>query len=611
MNFLSEVSVIIEEGVVMIFDLPLMLMIVVFLALGIFSQWLANKIKWPSIVVMAIVGLLVGPVLGFVNPKEAMGADVFSPIVSLAVAIILFEGSSNLDFRELRGISKAVIRMITVGAAIAWILGAVALHYILDFPLSVSLVMGGLFLITGPTVIQPLLKQAKVKKNVDSILRWESIILDPIGPMLALTAFYVFQIIDDGISFLVIVQFFLKIVCVIIIGFGASFLFNWLIKHDLIPQSLMPPIQLVFILLIFSICDEILAESGLLSVTIFGLMMARNKRHDLMFKESDHFIENASSILVSTVFILITSSLTKDVLLNVLSWQLVVFSIVMILLVRSISVIVSTFRTEISKRERASVALMAPRGIVVLTVAQFFSSLFMVDGVKMAQYITPVTFGLVFITVVIYGFSFTPLSKLLGVASNEPPGVIIVGESEFSFHIGSMLKEHGIPVMMFNLFENTSEKAHQEGFEVFKGNLLSSNDRIYSDLLRYNKCILMTKSFIFNSLAFNELVPEFGLNNVDMMPVSFNDEQARNNMNGPIRNHILFDENHTPRWFDQYITQHNIIEVPAERYDDITHKDMLIYYISESKKVTFKRSQRTLPKEDHGVYGILKNVYND
>ena len=349
----------------MIFDLPLMLMIVVFLALGIFSQWLANKIKWPSIVVMAIVGLLVGPVLGIANPKEAMGSDVFSPIVSLAVAIILFEGSSNLDFRELRGISKAVIRMVTVGAAIAWVLGAVALHYILDFPLSVSLVMGGLFLITGPTVIQPLLKQAKVKKNVDSILRWESIILDPIGPMLALTVFYVFQIIDDGISFLVIVQFFLKIVCVIVIGFGASFLFNWLIKHDLIPQSLMPPIQLVFILLIFSICDEILAESGLLSVTIFGLMMARNKRHDLMFKESDHFIENASTILVSTVFILITSSLTKDVLLNVLSWQLVVFSIVMILLVRPISVIVSTFRTEISKRERASVALMAPRGIVV------------------------------------------------------------------------------------------------------------------------------------------------------------------------------------------------------------------------------------------------------
>ena len=162
---------------------------------------------------------------------------------------------------------------------------------------------------------------------------------------------------------------------------------------------------------------------------------------------------------------------------------------------------------------------------------------------------------------------------------------------------------------MFNLFENTSEKAHEAGFEVFKGNLLSSNDRIYSDLLRYNKCILMTQSFIFNSLAFNELVPEFGLNNVDMMPVSFNDEQARNNLNGPIRNHILFDENHTPRWFNQFITQHNVIEVPAEDYEKITENDMLIYHINEDKEVTFKRSNRDIPEHETGIYGILKNAY--
>ena len=590
-------------------ELPVMLTIVLFLALGIFSQWLASRIKWPSIVVMAIVGLLVGPIFGLANPKEALGPEAFSSIVSLAVAIILFEGSSNLDFRELKGISKAVIRIITIGAGIAWILGAIALHVTMHFPLSISFVIGGLFLITGPTVIQPLLKQAKVKRNVDSVLRWESIILDPIGPIIALTAFYVFQIFEEGIGFVVIILFILKLLAAILIGFGAAFLFNWLIGQDKIPQSLMPPIQLVFILLTFSICDEILSESGLLAVTIFGLMMARKKRHDLIFKESDHFIDNASSILVSTVFILITSSLTKDVLLNVLSWQLILFSLVMIVLVRPISVLLSTLGTEITKKERVVVALMAPRGIVVLTVAQFFSSLFMDDKIPMAQYITPVTFGLVFITVVIYGFGFTPLSKLFGVASTEPPGVIIVGESEFSFHLGINLRDHGIPVMMFNLFENTSEKAHEAGFEVFKGNLLSSNDRIYSDLLRYNKCILMTQSFIFNSLAFNELVPEFGLNNVDMMPVSFNDEQARNNLNGPIRNHILFDENHTPRWFNQFITQHNIVEVPAEDYEKITENDMLIYHINEDKEVTFKRSNRDIPEHETGVYGILKNAY--
>ena len=593
----------------MLFDLPVMLVIVLFLALGIFSQWLANRIKWPSIVVMSIVGLLVGPILGLANPEQTLGSEIFSPIVSLAVAIILFEGSSNLDFRELKGISKAVIRIITIGATIAWILGAIALHKILGFPISIAIVMGGLLLITGPTVIQPLLKQAKVRNSVDTVLRWESIILDPLGPILALAAFYVYQIIGQGFGFQLLFIFIFKMLIVALIGFGASFFFNWLIQRDVIPQNLMPSIQLVFILLVFSICDQILDESGLLAVTIFGLMMARYKRHDLIYKESDHFIENMSSILVSTVFILITSSLTPSVLMDVLSWKLVIFSLVMIVLVRPIAVLLSTIGTEITKKERALVAMMAPRGIVVLTVAQFFGGLFLNDNMKMASYITPVTFGLVFITVVIYGFSFTPISKMLGLASTEPPGVILVGESEFSYHLGRQLQSHGIPVMVFNLFSNTSDKAEELGFEIFKGNLLSSSDRMYADLIRYNKCLLMTKSFIFNSLAFNELVPEFGLNNVNMMPVSFTDDQARNNLNGPLRNHILFDEKHSPRWFDNVITNQNIVEVPASSYHDITDKDMIIYHINDDKEATFHRSTKSMDEYDNGTYGILRNVY--
>lgn len=593
----------------MLFDLPVMLVIVLFLALGIFSQWLANRIKWPSIVVMSIVGLLVGPILGLANPEQTLGSEIFSPIVSLAVAIILFEGSSNLDFRELKGISKAVIRIITIGATIAWALGAIALHKILGFPISIAIVMGGLLLITGPTVIQPLLKQAKVRNSVDTVLRWESIILDPLGPILALAAFYVYQIIGQGFGFQLLFIFIFKMLIVAFIGFGASFFFNWLIQRDVIPQNLMPSIQLVFILLVFSICDQILDESGLLAVTIFGLMMARYKRHDLIYKESDHFIENMSSILVSTVFILITSSLTPSVLMDVLSWKLVIFSLVMIVLVRPIAVLLSTIGTEITKKERALVAMMAPRGIVVLTVAQFFGGLFLNDNIKMASYITPVTFGLVFITVVIYGFSFTPISKMLGLASTEPPGVILVGESEFSYHLGRQLQSHGIPVMVFNLFSNTSDKAEELGFEIFKGNLLSSSDRMYADLIRYNKCLLMTKSFIFNSLAFNELVPEFGLNNVNMMPVSFTDDQARNNLNGPLRNHILFDEKHSPRWFDNVITNQNIVEVPASSYHDITDKDMIVYHINDDKEATFHRSTKSMDEYDNGTYGILRNVY--
>ncbi|MCU5745336.1 sodium:proton antiporter [Staphylococcus sp. SQ8-PEA] len=592
-------------------NLPLILVIVIFLALGIFSQWLASRIKWPSIVVMSIVGLLVGPVFKLINPEHALGSEVFSPLVSLAVAIILFEGSSNLDFRELRGISKAVARIITIGAVIAWILGAIALHYILNFSIQVSLVMGGLFLITGPTVIQPLLKQAKVRKSVDSILRWESIILDPIGPMLALGVFYLFEIFEQGFQIGIILSFILRLFLAVCIGFFSSYVFMWFLKKDLIPQNLMPPVQLIFILLVFALCDEILPESGLMSVTIFGLVMARMKRHDLIFKESDHFIENMSSIMVSTVFILITSSLTLDVLKGILSWKLVVFCAVIILLVRPISILFATMNTEISKRERAMVSIMAPRGIVVLTVAQFFAGLFMNKNAPMAEYITPVTFGLVIVTVVIYGFSFVPLSKLMKVASTEPPGVIIVGESDFSFRLGTKLREHNIPVMTFNLFSNASDRAKELGLEVFEGNLLSSNDRIYADLTRYHQCILMTQSFVFNSLAFNELVPEFGLNHVNMIPVAFRDEKMKSNVSGPIRNHILFDSNYSSHWYNRYINNNDISEIEAHRIEELTDKDMLIYHISSDKEVTFRNKRNQFAHEDSGIIGYLKGAYSE
>ncbi|MBY8910803.1 cation:proton antiporter, partial [Salinicoccus roseus] len=153
--------------------------------------------------------------------------------------IILFEGSSNLDYRELPGVSKAIARIITIGAVLAWVMGALAMYFILDLPLSISFVLGGLFIVTGPTVIQPLLKQAKVKNSVNSILKWESIILDPVGPLFALFAFYVFQMIDRGFGLGYFMEYILGFAVAFVLGFGASYLFRWLIKWDFVPQNLM------------------------------------------------------------------------------------------------------------------------------------------------------------------------------------------------------------------------------------------------------------------------------------------------------------------------------------------------------------------------------------
>ncbi|MFC3419387.1 cation:proton antiporter [Salinicoccus hispanicus] len=590
-------------------ELPLMLLIVVFISLGILSQWLAAIIKWPPIVVMSIVGLLIGPVFQLVNPEQMMGSELFSTIVSLAVAIILFEGSSNLDYRELPGVSKAVTRIITVGAVLAWLLGTLAMYFIFGFPLSISFVMAGLFIVTGPTVIQPLLKQAKVKNSVNSILRWESIILDPVGPLFALFAFYMFQIINEGFGIGYLMDYIIGFAVAFLLGYGASYLFRWLIKKDFIPQNLMAPVQFIFILLIFSISHTVLHESGLLAVTIFGLVMARLKNHSLIYKESDHFIEEMTLILLSTVFILITSSLTREVLGEVLNWQLALFCVIMILVIRPIYILLSTINTEISLKERTFISFVAPRGIVALAVAEFFAGLFISEEVRMADFIVPVTFGFVFVTVVIYGFSFKPLSKWMKLSSTSPPGVILLGENMFSLALAKKLDGHGIPVLISDLLNSETKKAQEYGLETFEGNLLSKEERVRTDLTKYDQCLLTTRSYTFNHLAFNELSQEFGLRNVGMLTPPVDSEKVRNNIEQVIRHHILFDDRFTYYWFSRFIDDHEITELDTAEAESITEDDIILYHIDENKNVTFKTITDDLNYTPNGVIGILKDAH--
>ncbi|REI08318.1 cation:proton antiporter [Staphylococcus felis] len=592
------------------FELPLTLSLVLFLTLGILSQWIANLLKWPAIVVMAIVGLLVGPIFGLVNPQEHLGHDIFSTIVSLAVAIILFEGSSNLDFRELKGVSKALVKILSIGAAISWFLGMLGLHYILSFPLSISAVLAGLFLISGPTVIQPLLKQTKVKNNVDTILRWESIILDPIGPMVALGLYFIIFVIKQDFGFQVILVFLVELVAAALIGILVAYVFKWLVEQNRISQNLIAPIQFVCVLLIFSISDFILPESGLLTVTVFGLCIAMFKRGDFIYSEPDHFIEHTSMILVSTVFILITSSLTMDVLKETFNWWLILFCFVMIVCVRPISIFVATFNTEIESNERRFLSAIMPRGIVVLTVAEFFSTLLIDANVPKAEYITSVTFGFVFITVVFYGFSFKTIAKRFKVSSNEPSGVLLVGESAFSNHLGTVLKQHHIPIMVFLQKQRGLTQTEALGFETFEGNLLAHHERIYADLTRYDYSLLLTSSLMVNAYAFTELTNEFGLKNVFMVDSSNHQKNMKHRVGKQISNHILFKEGVSYQELNQYVKTKCITEIDASEQSTITDDDLLLYYIDDNKEIAFQTVNHALLGKETGIYGVLKHFHS-
>ena len=585
-------------------DLPLMLLVSLFIGLGIFSQWLASLLKWPAIVVMSIIGLLIGPIIGIVNPQEVMGQEIYGTIVSLSVAIILFEGSSNLDTRELLGISKTLRRIMTYGALIGWLLGAAALYLIIDFPLAIALVLSGLFIVTGPTVIQPLLKQARVKRSVDSILRWESIILDPVGPLVALFVFYGYRMSVEGFNIALVTEYILGLVIAFVIGFASSKLFKVMVKKNKIAQNLIAPMQFIFVLVIFSASDFILHESGLLAVTIFGLAMAKNKKEDLIYHESNQFVEQLTMIAVSTVFILITASLTREMLSFVLSWEVIIFCAVMIVIVRPLSIFGSTVGAELDMKERTFLSIVAPRGVVALTVAGFFMEQFTALDVPMSGLILPVTFGLSFTTVVIYGFGFKPFSRALGLSSREPPGVIMIGESHFSLKLAENIKQHGIPVMISDALRDYKEGEEDDGIERFDGNLLSEDDRMYADLTRFEKSLIMSRSTILNLLAYQVMADEFGVKNVMLLNPDY--KEANNMLGTVMHNHVLFSETLGFNKLNQHAKRGNLVEIPSDEADQLSENDMVIYYIDDDKNISFKNRTAELEFEEKGTLGVLK-----
>lgn len=519
--------------------------VVAILALGIFSQWLAWKIQWPSIFIMSIAGLLIGPVLGLVNPEVALD-ELYTPLISLAVAIILFEGSSNLDFREIRDISKSVFRVVTWGAFLAWILGSVAAHYMAGLTWEVSFIIGGLFVVTGPTVIIPLLRTAKLKQRTATVLKWEGIIVDPAGPLLALFAYEVIKVLtNDHLSMNYLLNFFGGAALAALLGLGMGLLISIMANKGQFPEYLKSPVILAFVLLCFTMAEVIMHETGMLAVTVMGLVLGRTKRYVSSIGNVGHFVENISVMLTSTVFILLTASLARDTIAQVFTWKIIGFVLVMLFIVRPLSIWISTIGTELVWREKLLIGWIAPRGIVALTVAGYFASTLAEDGYEEATLLTALTFALVFITVTAHGFTLGPLAKRLNLASNEPPGVLIVGASSFSIALAKQLKEMEIPVLIVDPSHGRLREAVEAGIDTYTGQILSERSRFSIDLAPYDTILSMTGDASYNALITQSFAPEFGFNNTFSLTAVSNHTMSKSALPISLKAHLLFDEDAT------------------------------------------------------------------
>lgn len=521
------------------FSLPIKLALIGVLGIG--AQWLAWRLQRPAIVLMALAGLVFGPLLGAIlqlglpekinyfislfrlDPVNDFG-DLYRPLVGLSVAIILFEGGLNLRFRDLGDTRQAVLRMVLLGGPIAWILGAMATYYIVGLPLLISVMVGGLFVVTGPTVIMPLLRQAHLKHRPASVLKWEGIVNDPVGALFAVIGYEIIVFQLTGVSATAIFgRLAFAAIFGIVVGIVSAYLLARAFQQGLIPEYLKAPVVLAWVLAVYVLSNKLADETGLLTVTALGMTMA-NLRFAAQV-EMRRFKETITIILVSGVFVILTATLTPAILKAfLLEWRVWAFVAAMMLLVRPIAVILSTLWSGLDWRESLLVSLIAPRGIVAVAVAGLFAAELQALGLDEGALFVPLAFALVFATVLFAGFAIGPLAKLLGQSSGGGDGVLIVGANPWSLGLAKALRDMNVNVLIADTNWRRLRGARLDGHKTFYGEVLSENADYSLDHTQFTYLIAATPNDAYNSLVCVEFAPELGRHRV--FQVSNRDDDA-------------------------------------------------------------------------------------
>ncbi|HKJ44294.1 MAG TPA: sodium:proton antiporter [Balneolales bacterium] len=517
----------------------LLLGLVLIIFLGIASQWIAWRFKIPAILLLLLAGIAAGPVTGIINPDHLFG-DLLFPIISLSVAVILFEGGLSLRFSELKNIGDVVRNLITVGVIVTWVLGSVGAYYFLHFDISLSVLLGAIFIVTGPTVIIPLLRQVRPSGEVGSVLKWEGIVNDPIGAGIAVLVFEMILVggFRSGIGVAALGAFKTLFFGGAIGIIGALILYFMLKKH-LIPDFLHNPISLMMVVSIFEASNLFQQESGLFAVTVMGVALANQR--DVHVKHIIEFKENLRVILISLLFIILASRLTVQDIQHI-SWGSIGFLVFLILIVRPATVYLSTIGSTLNWRERLFLVGMAPRGIVAAAVSSLFSFQLVAQGHAEAEFMIPYTFVVIIGTVAIYGLTASPLARLLGVAKPIPRGFLILGAHEWSQKIGLELQKQGVKVLLADTNWKNISDARLNGLQTYYGNVLDEFALDEMNLDGIGHFLAMTSNDEVNSLSVLRFVEIFGRSQVFQLSPASERPNKNRDITGHLSGRILFDK---------------------------------------------------------------------
>ena len=511
--------------------------------LGIVAQWLAWRLHLPAILLLLAGGFVAGPITGILNPDELFGHLLF-PLVSVSVAIILFEGGLSLDLKELRNVGKIVRNLTTIGILITWLLSSLAAHYVIGIDWAPAILLGAILVVSGPTVIIPLLRQVRPSRNLGSIIKWEGIVNDPIGAILAVLVFEVtiaggFQ---EG-TWMVVAGVFKALFFGTLLGVLGAAVIVLFLKRYFIPDFLQNPVSLMLVVIVYTASNGVQPESGLLSVTVMGIALANQKyvsiHHIIEFKE------NLRVLLISSLFIILAARLPLHGL-GFDSYRNWIFVGLLVLVIRPLMVAASTAGSGLKSNEKVFLTWVAPRGIVAAAVASVFAIRLTEYGCESCAIIAPITFMVIISTVTLYGLTAPYVARGLKVAKPNPQGILFAGAHEWVRDLAEILKEEGFSSAMIDTNWGNVTAARGAGLTAYYGNVLAENLLSELQLDGIGKLLALTPNDEVNSLAALHFHDIFGSSNVYQLPSNISQvKNGKTAMPQHLHGRFLFDDDAT------------------------------------------------------------------
>ena len=491
--------------------------------LGLGAQWVGWRYRIPSIVLLTACGVLLGPVLGLLRPSEALG-EAFQPLIKLGVAAILFEGGLSLRLSELKKAAAGVNRLITVAVVLSLAFGSVAAHWIGGLSWPVAVIFGAIVVVTGPTVILPLLRQARLRRRPASYLKWEGIVNDPTGALLAVAAFEYFVSSGQasiGHSLLALV---LGLAVAGTLGGAGGWLLGRAYLAGGVPEYLKGPLALAAALGVYALSNFVLEEAGLVAATAMGLVLGNMGLPSI--NELRRFKESIAVLLVSGIFLLLTADLDPQIMLR-LDWRSVALLAAILLLVRPLAIGLATIGAGMTWQERVLVGWIAPRGVVAAAVAGVFGPPLVAQGYAGGELLLPLVFALILVTVVIHGFSLSWLATRLGLSATGEGGLLIAGAGPWSTGLAGALHKLEVPVLLADVSWHRLRVARLSGIPVYFGELLSEQAESSLELGEMGSLLAATSNDAYNALLCAHYAAELGRQRVYQLPAEEVAEQRR------------------------------------------------------------------------------------